>query len=172
MKNNSKIALGGGCHWCTEAVFLSLEGVIKAEQGYVASFGESSAFSEAVIVHFNTEAISLQTLIEIHLNTHRSTTDHSMRGKYRSAVYVFSEEQKNESRSIIKSFQLDFENSLVTEILEFREFKPSREQITNYYYKNPTKPFCERFIEPKLNILLQKFSKHTNHRLEQLITVN
>ncbi len=172
MKNNSKIALGGGCHWCNEAVFLSLEGVLKVEQGYVASVGESSAFSEAVIVHFNTEAIILQTLIDIHLNTHRSTSDHTMRVKYRSAVYVFSEEQKNESRTIIRSFQQDFENNLVTEVLEFREFKPSREQITNYYYKNPAKPFCERFIEPKLNILIQKFSKHTNHRLEQLITVN
>ena len=123
-------------------------------------------------MHFNTEAISLKTLIDIHLNTHRSASDHIMRSKYRSAIYVFSEEQKNESKTIIRSFQQDFENNLVTEVLKFREFKPSREQITNYYYKNPTKPFCERFIEPKLNILLQKFSKHTNHRLEQLITVN
>ena len=61
----TKIALGGGCHWCTEAVFQSLIGVHKVEQGFVASTDENTSFSEAVIVHFSPEAISLQTLIEI-----------------------------------------------------------------------------------------------------------
>ena len=67
-----KIALGGGCHWCTEAVFQSLKGVEKVNQGYVASTGENNWFSEAVIVHFNDEIITLKTLIEIHLHTHKS----------------------------------------------------------------------------------------------------
>ena len=52
----NKIALGGGCHWCTEAVFQSLIGVKKVEQGYVASIEENKSFSEAVIVHFNSES--------------------------------------------------------------------------------------------------------------------
>jgi peptide-methionine (S)-S-oxide reductase len=64
--NEDKIALGGGCHWCTEAVFQSLLGVLKVEQGYVASIGDNGSFSEAVIV-FLIRMISLQTLIEIHL---------------------------------------------------------------------------------------------------------
>jgi peptide-methionine (S)-S-oxide reductase len=57
-----KIALGGGCHWCTEAVFQSIIGVEKVEQGFVASIDENNSFSEAVIVHFNSEVISLNTL--------------------------------------------------------------------------------------------------------------
>ena len=78
-----QIALGGGCHWCTEAIFQSLIGVIKVEQGYVSSTGENSIFSEAVIIHFNAAKISLSNLIEIHLHTHNSISHHSMRDKYR-----------------------------------------------------------------------------------------
>ena len=87
--NTSKIGFGGGCHWCTEAVFQSLIGVEKVEQGFVASFNLHNELSEAVIVHFNHKRISLQTLIEIHLLTHSSTSDHAMRKKYRSAIYTF-----------------------------------------------------------------------------------
>ncbi len=97
MDSKTKIALGGGCHWCTEAVFQSLIGVRSVEQGFVASTEENSSFSEAVIVHFNPEDITLQTLIEVHLHTHKSTSAHSMRQKYRSAIYYFSDEQKTKS---------------------------------------------------------------------------
>ncbi len=157
-----KIALGGGCHWCTEAVFQSLKGVEKVEQGYVASVNENSGFSEAIIVHFNAEDISLKTLIEVHLHTHKSTSNHSMRDKYRSAVYVFSEEQKNESEDIIEGFQEDFEYQLITKVFPFQYFKASRNAIQNYYQKNPNKPFCKTFIDPKLRLLLQKFSCQVN----------
>ncbi|WP_411767285.1 peptide-methionine (S)-S-oxide reductase [Winogradskyella sp. A3E31] len=157
-----KIALGGGCHWCTEAVFQSLKGVENVEQGYVASVDGNSMFSEAVIVHFNPQIISLNVLIEIHLHTHKSTVNHSMRQKYRSAIYTFSEIQKIESETILKNLQSKFDSELVTVVLPFSEFKASRKQIQNYYYDNPEKPFCERFINPKLIVLLQQFSEHTN----------
>lgn len=82
MKNKiQKIGLGGGCHWCTEAVFQSLIGIEKVEQGFIASTEEYNTFSEAVIVHFDSEVISAKTLIEIHLYTHKSTSQHSMRSK-------------------------------------------------------------------------------------------
>lgn len=158
MAHKIKIALGGGCHWCTEAVFQALIGVEKVEQGYVASTDENNTFSEAVIVHFNPEVITLQTLIEIHLHTHKSTSQHAMRKKYRSAIYYFSEIQKIEAEGILNTLQTKFENKLVTQVYPFSEFKPSREAIQNYYQKNPEKPFCERFINPKLKMLLNHFS--------------
>ncbi len=158
----SKIALGGGCHWCTEAVFQSLLGVKKVEQGYVASIGDNSSFSEAVIVYFNPEEIALKTLIEIHLHTHKSTSNHSMRSKYRSAVYTFSEVQRQEVEEIIELFQKLFEMKLITQVFPFQNFKASRLEITNYYYKNPKKPFCESFINPKLKLLLDQFSSAVN----------
>ncbi|WP_417213149.1 peptide-methionine (S)-S-oxide reductase [Bizionia sp.] len=162
MSSISKIALGGGCHWCTEAVFQSLKGVEKVEQGYVASIGEYESFSEAVIVHFNSNCVNLKTLINIHLLTHKSTVNHSMRNKYRSAVYTFSEAQHLEVAMLIESFQQDFDQKLVTQVLPFSDFKASREAIQNYYRKNPEKPFCETFINPKLKLLLQQFSTYTD----------
>lgn len=161
-RSNQKIAFGGGCHWCTEAVFQSLLGVSKVEQGFVASIGDDSAFSEAVIVHFDDSLISLATLIEIHLHTHKSTSNHSMRNKYRSAIYTFSEGQTQKSVSILELLQGQFQNKLITRVLIFTQFQASREQIQNYYYSNPKKPFCESFINPKLQILQRNFFKYTN----------
>ncbi|MGB6152306.1 MAG: peptide-methionine (S)-S-oxide reductase [Pricia sp.] len=157
-----KIALGGGCHWCTEAVFQSLEGVRNVEQGFVASEGKDDAFSEAVIVHFNPELISLKDLIEIHLHTHKSDSNHSMRLKYRSAVYTFSKEQAGEAEAILAGLQSQFDKPLITKVYPFKRFKSSDEQFKNYYIKNPKKPFCENYIHPKLTLLLQQFSDKVN----------
>lgn len=162
MKTLTKIALGGGCHWCTEAVFQTLKGVVKVEQGYVASVDGNTAFSEAVIIHFNKDKIALSVLIEIHLYTHKSTSNHSMRDKYRSAIYTFSEVQKKEAIHILNGFKNTFEDDIITEILPFSEFKASREAVQNYYKKNPEKPFCKQFINPKLKLLVDKFSNYVN----------
>lgn len=156
---SSKIAFGGGCHWCTEAVFQSLKGVVEVEQGYVASTNENSSFSEAVIVHFNRKCITLKTLIEIHLLTHNSKSNHSMRKKYRSAIYTFHESQFLIVEDLMRKFQKKFNGELITEVLPFNDFEQSRAQITNYYFKNPKKPFCETFIDPKLKLLLNQFSR-------------
>jgi len=170
MGRKTKIALGGGCHWCTEAVFQSLKGVEKVEQGYVSSVGVNHEFSEAVVVHFNIEKITLKTLIEIHLYTHKSVSNHSMRNKYRSAVYTFSNAQENDSKDIIESLQKGFNDKIVTKVFPLLEFKASREAIQNYYQKNPNKPFCETFINPKLQLLLDKFSNYVdNKKVKHLI---
>lgn len=169
MEKLSKISFGGGCHWCTEAVFQSINGVEKVEQGYVASIDENSSFSEAVIVHFNTDWVNLKTLIEIHLLTHKSASNHSMRSKYRSAIYVFDDLQRQEVVGLMGLIQKEHIEKFVTGVLTFEDFKPSREAITNYYYDNPKKPFCETFINPKLKVLLQEFSNFVNHeKVEQL----
>ncbi|WP_373056469.1 peptide-methionine (S)-S-oxide reductase [Zunongwangia sp. H14] len=155
-----KIAFGGGCHWCTEAIFQALKGVSRVEQGYVASTGENSGFSEAVIIHFNPEAISLKRLIEIHLRTHNSTSNHSMRGKYRSAVYYFSSSQQEEAEKILQELQQKFKEKLITRAFAFQNFRASREEIQNYYKKDPQKPFCKNYIDPKLKVLIEEFSEN------------
>jgi len=164
----TKIGFGGGCHWCTEAVFQSLKGVISVEQGWIASFDKQSSFSEAVIVHFKETDISLETLIEVHLNTHKSSSNHSMRQKYRSAVYIFSASQKKQSKEIIQSFQYQFDNKLITEVYAFKSFKPSPEDIQNYYKKNPSKPFCTKYIDPKLRIVADQFENQFIEKLKQV----
>jgi peptide-methionine (S)-S-oxide reductase len=158
-----KIGFGGGCHWCTEAVFQSLKGVETVEQGWVSSVGEDSNFSEAVIVSYYPEIIDLKVLIEIHLLTHSSTSAHTMRKKYRSAVYYFSKEQQQEVDCILTDLQEEFDNKLITKSLPYTGFKPSREEYQNYYLKNPEKPFCRRYIQPKLSLILNKFGDGVSH---------
>ena len=85
-----------------------------------------------------------------------------MRTKYRSAVYTFSKIQKQEAEQILESLQNQFKNKLTTKVLPFESFKASREQIQNYYFNNPKKPFCESFINPKLKVLLNQFSNAVN----------
>lgn len=155
----TKIAFGGGCHWCTEAVFQSLNGIEKVDQGWVASTEKNNTFSEAVVVYFKASEIDLKTLIEIHLLTHKSTSNHSMRNKYRSAIYYFSEPQKVESLKIIEELQSKFEGKIITKVLEFQNFKPSPKEFQNYYLSNPEKPFCKTYINPKLTILQKKYKK-------------
>lgn len=154
----TKIALGGGCHWCTEAVCQALKGVEKVEQGYVSAVNKEN-FSEAVIVHFDAEIISLERLNEIHLRTHKSTSNHNFRTKYRSAVYVYSDAQFQRAENFFEKCQSEFKNAIITEILNFQAFKPSRTALHNYYQKNPEKPFCKKYIDPKLKLLLERFSK-------------
>ncbi len=162
MANFEKIGFGGGCHWCTEGVFQSLLGIDKVEQGWIASQGENRPFSEAVIVHFDTSIISLKDLIEIHLYTHSSTSNHSMRQKYRSAVYAYSKEQKNHCELIIRLLQNDFEHDIVTQTLMFQDFKLNKETYLNYLYTRPEASFCQTYIHPKLTLLQERFSSKLN----------
>ncbi len=153
-----KIGLGGGCHWCTEAVYQSLLGVVKVEQGFITPLEQVDSFSEAVVVHYDPSVISLQDLVAIHLHTHASSRNHSFRNKYRSAVYAFNDKDLIEAQKSIEDSEADFNNSLVTKGYRFGGFKPSQDKFWDYYYKNPEKPFCKTHISPKLQVLMEKFS--------------
>ncbi|MFK7808026.1 MAG: peptide-methionine (S)-S-oxide reductase [Saprospiraceae bacterium] len=159
-KNLKKIGFGGGCHWCTEAVFQSLVGVAKVEQGWIASEGKNDRFSEAVLVYFDASEISLKDLIAIHLYTHSCMSSHSMRTKYRSAVYTFSKMQNQKVEKIILDLQTDFEKPIITQNLPFVSFRENKERYQNYYLKNSENQFCKNYINPKLSLLMNRFAKH------------
>ena len=158
--SSAKIGLGGGCHWCTEAVFQSLRGVGSVEQGVIKSDPPHDTFSEAVIVTFDPDIIPLVVLIEVHLRTHASTSAHKMRGKYRSAVYTFSDAQAETVRNSIIAFQAGIDNALVTMTLPFKAFKASDERFQDYYNSNTEKPFCKTYIDPKLSKIRTKFADY------------
>lgn len=157
-----KVGFGGGCHWCTEAVFQTLKGVEKVEQGWIASEGKNDSFSEGVIVHFDKSKISLDILIAIHLYTHSCTSEHSMRKKYRSAVYTFSKMQTEDVQNIIEQFQPEFDKTIITQVLPFVAFKENKEQYQNYYLKNSENQFCKTYINPKFRLLMRQFSKQVD----------
>ena len=157
MENISKIGFGGGCHWCTEAVFQALHGVVKVEQGWIASTAPYNDFSEGVIVNFDSSIISVDVLIEVHLLTHSSSNEHSMRAKYRSAIYYFDD---NDSAGLYDTLaRLDSENNIhyITKILPFQDFRLNTKNQLNYYSKNKEAPFCQVYISPKLSALRSRF---------------
>lgn len=155
-----KIGLGGGCHWCTEGVFQALMGVERVEQGYIRSDPPSDTWAEGVVVHFEQAKIDLAVLVEVHLRTHSASKAFVADGKYRSAVYVFDDEQKARAIDTIATLQRDFDRPMETRILPFRAFKASDEQYQNYYATDPERPFCRRYIDPKLEFIRQNFAEH------------
>jgi peptide-methionine (S)-S-oxide reductase len=166
-----KIGFGGSCHWCTEAIFQSIIGVSKVDQGWIASTGEAASYSEAVMIVFDPDLIAFQTLIEIHLRSHSCTANHSLRGKYRSAVYIFNDEQADQATRAIALLQDEFDEPIITTILPFAAFKLNEENYLNYYYRNPQKPFCENIVSPKLNDLRQRFgASMTNQSFNSIQT--
>lgn len=145
----NKIGFGGGCHWCTEAIFQAVPEVEKVEQGYISSVAPQDSMSEAVIVH-TTIAIDLERLIDIHLETHESTSMHSRRDDYRSAIYYFDAAQKELIETVLITLSRKRNKNYITAVLPFAAFEPSRESIQNYYKTRPDAPFCKRYIAPKL----------------------
>jgi peptide-methionine (S)-S-oxide reductase len=155
----SKIGFGGGCHWCTEAVYKALRGVETVEQGFIRSVAPDDRFSEAVVVTWRPDEIPLEVLIEIHLRTHASTSDHKMRGKYRSAIYSVSEDQTRKATDILDGLRASERENYVTRIIPFVEFKASDDRFHNYAEKNAGNQFCTRYIDPKLDRLRAEYGR-------------
>ena len=158
VKELIKIGFGGGCHWCTEAVFQSLKGVSQVDQGFISSTDPNEFFSEAVIVSYDSHIIDLKSLIEVHVRTHSSTSSHHLRDKYRSAIYYFFDSQATEATQALQEIQNDFEKPIITKVLPFFAFRESSEQYKNYYEQGPEKPFCKLYIDPKLNRIRKEYS--------------
>ena len=154
----AKIGFGGGCHWCTEAIFQALNGVDHVEQGWIASTPPFETFSEGIIVHYN-ENINLDTLIEVHLLTHSSASAHSMRNKYRSAVYYFDKNDQTQAQSIISGLALKNNVNYITQTLPFGDFRLNTESQLNYYKNNKQAPFCKTYIDPKLTAIRERFGR-------------
>lgn len=152
-----RIGLGGGCHWCTEAVFQALAGVSSVSQGFIAAEPPDDQFSEAIDLRFEPDVLPLEALLEVHLRTHSSQSDHKMRGKYRSAVYVFNEAQGLAVSGALAELQHGFDDAFVTRVLRFGAFKPSDEQFQNYAMKHKDGPFCMRYVDPKLEMLRKEY---------------
>lgn len=156
-----RIGFGGGCHWCTEAVFMSLRGVSNVLQGFVQSTPPNDALSEAVVIEFDDAQITQDVLIDVHLRTHASTAQHSMRGKYRSAIYTFNDNQRRSCEQTLRLLQTQFSKPIVTQVLPFEQFEASDDRYHNYYYQNVEKAFCKTYIDPKITLLRERYKKYS-----------
>lgn len=162
----TRLGVGGGCHWCTEAVFEQLRGVTRVEQGFIASVRPDDALSEAVLLDVDEETLPLAVLIEVHLRTHASQSDHSMRGKYRSAVYAEDPSDLARIGAELRRLNTELGGGVITRALPLRRFEPSPERFQNYYSSRPEAPFCKTHIDPKLALLRRFYSDHVNSERE------
>ena len=156
MKGLARIGLGGGCHWCTEGVFVSLQGVHRVDQGWIASQPPHDALSEAIVVHYDPTVVTLAELIAVHLRTHSAAGNHPLRERYRSAVYYFDGEAPS-TEAALNTVAESIPGSVITRALPFVTFKASLPEHWDYYRADPERPFCVRYIQPKLDALARTY---------------
>jgi peptide-methionine (S)-S-oxide reductase len=166
--------LGGGCFWCTEAVFQPLAGVQSVVSGYAGGRAASPSYeqvctgttghAEVIQVTFDPQAISYSDLLEIFFHTHDPTTlnrqGNDAGTQYRSVIFYHDEEQRRTAEEVKERVDRagEFDDRVVTEIAPFTAFYPAEEYHQNYYRDNPGQGYCRVIIGPKMSKFRQKFA--------------
>jgi len=169
MKNNLETAiLGGGCFWCTEAVFQEVKGVEKVVSGdsggtvpgkptYREICSGLTGHAEVIEITFNATIISFAEILIIFMTTHDPTTLNQQgadRGtQYRSVIFYQNETQKEVAYEVLTQLSEVYENNIVTEISPFSIFYEADSEHQNYYRENKEQGYCSYVITPKLNTL-------------------
>jgi peptide-methionine (S)-S-oxide reductase len=168
-----------GCFWCTEAIFLHVEGVEEVCAGYTGGetknptynqvVAGSTGHAEAIEISFNTKKVSYQDLLEIFFSTHNPTTlnkqGYDVGTQYRSGIFYSSELQKKLAEEYIEELTKSkvFNSPIVTEVTSLDVFYKAEDYHQNYYKNNPNQGYCKAVINPKL----EKFQKEFKHRLKK-----
>lgn len=174
MNKNIEIAtVGGGCFWCTEAVFEQVKGVEKVVSGYMGgnvpgrpTYREVcsglTGHAEVVQITFDANVISFQDILLIFMTTHDPTTLNRQgadRGtQYRSVIFYHNEQQKQIAELILSELSLYYENPIVTELSEAQTFYEAEKEHQDFYKNNPDYGYCTFVIDPKLSKLRQLHS--------------
>ncbi|RJQ36180.1 peptide-methionine (S)-S-oxide reductase [Candidatus Parcubacteria bacterium] len=167
------IVFGGGCFWCTEAVFLRLNGVRSVTSGYAggatphptyeAVSSGRTGHAEVIRVEYDPTEVSLQTLLEIFFSAHDPTTKDrqgaDIGSQYRSIILATTEEQAAAARAMIAELEAAraFRHSIVTEVRMLDAFWPAEAYHQDFYAKNPDQPYAAAVITPKLKTVAKKF---------------
>jgi len=169
MGKDLKLAtFGGGCFWCTEAVFQKVKGVEKVISGYSGgnvpgkpTYREISSgltgHAEVIQITFDANTISYEDVLIIFMTTHDPTTLNRQGADkgthYRSVIFYHDENQKNISHQVLKQLQSYFDNKIVTEISALDIFYDAEKEHQDFYRNNPRYGYCTYVIEPKLSKL-------------------
>lgn len=178
MKKVELATLGGGCFWCTEAVFQIAKGVTKVVSGYTGGKFKDPTYrevcsgktghNEVIQISFDPDMISYDEIIGIFFSVHDPTTLNQQgadRGtQYRSGIYYHSAEQKSIAETMITGIDEAgiWSDPVVTEVLAAPEFYPAEEYHQNYYRNNPNQGYCSAVVGPKV----AKFRSKYSHLLE------
>jgi len=173
--NLQTLVLGGGCFWCTEAVYKSVRGVTDVESGY--SNGQAARPSyedvctgttgcnEVVKLVYDPAQVSTRELLEIFFVIHDPTTlnrqgnDHGT--QYRSGIYFSTAEQKDVADTLIREMSQDhlFDAPIVTEVLPLANYWPAEDYHQDFFEKNPYQGYCLAVAAPKVAKFHKTFAR-------------
>ena len=166
---------GGGCFWCTEAIFSRLRGVISVMPGYTGGTTANPTYdevctgktghAESLRVTYNPSQVSFYNLLTIFFATHDPTTlnrqGNDVGTEYRSVVFYASETQKKETEEFIKKLEASDPGGkpIVTEIVPLGVFYEAEDYQRDYFKNHRSAPYCELIIEPKVEKLQKEFGE-------------
>jgi peptide-methionine (S)-S-oxide reductase len=160
--------VGGGCFWCTEALFQKVKGVHAVVSGYTGGNAPGkptyrevcsglTGHAEVVQITFDPRVLSYHDLLVIFMTTHDPTTLNRQGAdvgtQYRSVIYYHNDTQKEIALNVIAEVAGAFEAPIVTEVSKLGTFYEAEEYHQNYYRNNPTQGYCNFVISPKLSKL-------------------
>ncbi|MBE7688353.1 peptide-methionine (S)-S-oxide reductase MsrA [Tenacibaculum finnmarkense] len=173
-KNLQIATLGGGCFWCTEAVFQEVKGIEKVVSGYAGgnvpghpTYREVcsglTGHAEVIQLTFDADIISYQDILIIFMTTHNPTTLNQQGAdkgtEYRSVIFYHNEAQKEISEIVLTQVTPFYEDKIVTEVSPYSIFYEAEIAHQNYYKQNQTQGYCSFVISPKL-ATLRKLHAH------------
>ena len=159
--------LGGGCFWCTEAVFEKIDGVSDVVSGYAGGKSKNptykeictgkSGHAEVIKITFNPKVLSYAKILEIFGKCHDTTTLNRQGAdvgtQYRSTIMYLNETQKSIAEKWKQDFNEQLSSPVVTEIVKAPTFYAAEEYHQDYYARNPNQGYCNFVIRPKLKKL-------------------
>lgn len=168
------ITLGGGCFWCTEAVYLHVRGVTAVESGY--SNGQTvnpsyeqvctgrTGHNEVVKITFDAAVITLNQILQIFFVVHDPSTlnrqGNDAGTQYRSGIYVSSQAQEAEAKAFIAKLMLDKTFSqITTEVAFIDNYSKAEAYHQNYFANNPNQGYCAFVVGPKVDKFRKTFAQ-------------
>jgi peptide-methionine (S)-S-oxide reductase len=163
--NQTEVAtLGGGCFWCTEAIYQMLPGVKSVASGYAGGKTENPTYkqvcsgdtghAEVIQVEFDPKTISYEKILETFWQAHDPTTlnqqGNDVGTQYRSVILYSSEAQRIAAEKSKAAAQANFKQPIVTEIVPLAKFYKAEGYHQNYFRSNPNQPYCRAIIRPKV----------------------
>ncbi len=164
--------LGGGCFWCTEAVFQQLKGVLEVESGYTG--GEvpnptyeqicegTTGHAEVVKLTFDPDVISYREILEVFFTIHDPTTPNRQGNdigtQYRSVIYYHSPQQQDTAKHVISEMANVWDAPIVTELSPIGDYYKAEDYHQNFFRQHPMQGYCAFIVAPKVSKFRQTFA--------------
>lgn len=175
MSDLQTIVLGGGCFWCTEAVFKEVRGITDVESGYSNGQVDRPSYeqvctgrtghNEVVKLTYDPAQIGTRQVLEIFFVVHDPTQlngqGNDIGTQYRSGIYYTTPEQKDVADDLLRAIGQDklFGRPVVTEVLPLENYWPAEEYHQDFFEKNPNQGYCMAVAAPKVAKFRKTFSE-------------